>query len=452
MAASVGPDKVFASASIWQRDGDHLTRLGSLGDAPALAPDSEELQGYLLRAFDQSTFTVRDVTAEDGGHRIAYAMAAPSSGYAVYAERPIPADRRAPVDRNSAFSDLDYAIYLGTKTDDASLSTTDVDPDSLPLTGKTSTVTVPFGDTVLTLVASPRRHLGASLSQWLPLVLLVGGLLLTLVAARAGQQLVRRRVDAEHDTATITELYERVGNLYGQQRDLFDRLQRALLPSVIPSIERLEIAADYVAGAQGVDIGGDWYSIVDLHEGHFAFVIGDVSGRGVDAVAVMAQARFTLRAYLLQGDTAATALEKCSRQFDVSVDGHIVTTVVGVGDWRTGEVTIASAGHPPPLLVGDDDIRFVELSPGPPLGTGPTTFTETTFTMPSGSTLLCYTDGLIERRGESLDTGMARLTEAARASRGAGVDGLVSQVLAALDSDDAADDVAVLAFTWNADA
>ena len=84
---------------------------------------------------------------------------------------------------------------------------------------------------------------------------------------------------------------------------------------------------------------------------HFAFVVGDVSGRGIDAVAVMASARFTLRAYLLRGDTAATALGMCSRQFDVTADGHIATAVVGIGNWRTGEVTVANAGHCLPLLL-----------------------------------------------------------------------------------------------------
>jgi serine phosphatase RsbU (regulator of sigma subunit) len=447
MAASVGPDELFVSASIWHREDGRLRRLAGIGSDPALAPGSEAVQDYLRRAFQQPTFTVREVSAGDQ-HRIAYAMASPASGYAVYAERTIPPDRRAPVDRDSAFADLNYAIYLGPRIDDASLSTTDMDPTTLPLTGRTATVTVPFGDDVLTLVASPRRHLGAPLSQQLPLMLLLGGVLLTLVAARVGHQLVRRREDAVGNAATIIGLYDQVETLYGQQRELFDRLQRALLPSVIPTIPHLETAAEYVAGAQGVDIGGDWYSIVDLHDGHFAFVVGDVSGRGVDTVAAMAQARFSLRAYLLQGDAPEVALEKCSRQFDISVDGHMVTTVVGVGDWRSGEVVVASAGHPPPLLIADEAVAFVDLAPGPPLGAGPTSYRSQTFTMPSGSTLFCYTDGLIERRTEAIDAGMRRLVDAARASRGEPVDALVSHVLTTLSSDDAADDVAVLAITW----
>jgi serine phosphatase RsbU (regulator of sigma subunit) len=447
MSTSVGPDKTFVSASIWHRDGDRLTRLANVGAAPALAADAPKTQTYLRGAFDKPTFTVRSVTA---GSRqlIVYVLADKESGFVVYGERPIPADRRAPVDRDSAFAELHYAIYLGPRTVDASLSTTDVDPSTLPLSGTTARATVPFGDTVLTLVASPRRHLGGTLSQRLPLVLLVGGLLLTLAAARTGQQLVRQRQVAEAHSSTITALYDRVETLYGQQRDLSEKLQRALLPRTIPDIPQLGIAAEYVAGAQGVEIGGDWYSIISLGDDRFAFVVGDVSGRGVDAVAVMAHARFTVRAYLAQGDSPVVALEKCSQQFDISFDGHITTVIVGVGSWRTGEITLASAGHPPPLLLTGETTEFVELSPGPPLGAGPSTFSPTTFTMSPGATLLCYTDGLIERRTESIDTGMHRLATVVEASAGQAVDVIVADVLAGLRSDDAPDDIAVLALRW----
>jgi serine phosphatase RsbU (regulator of sigma subunit) len=447
MSASVGPDKLFVSASIWHRRGIRLTRLGSVGIAPALAPGGPATQAYLRRTFDTTTFTVRAVSA-GAQRRIAYAMATQGSDFVVYAERAIPANRRSPVDSNSAFADLHYAIYLGPRTDNASLSTTDMDPSTLPLTGTTARAIVPFGDTILTVVTSPGRHLGASLSQRLALMLLVGGIFLTLIAARTGQQLVRRRQDAERNASTITGLYDRVEIMYGQQRELSVRLQRALLPHAIPSIPHLEVAAEYMAGAQGVDIGGDWYSIIGLNDDHFAFVVGDVSGRGIDAVAVMAHARFTLRAYLLHGDTPAVALEKCSHQFDISVDGHITTTVVGVGNWRTGEITIANAGHPAPLLIAGGIAEFVEAAPGPPLGTGPTSYESTTFTMSPGATLFCFTDGLIERRSESIDVGMRRLAATVQTSREEPVDALVSRALASLRSNDAADDIAVLAFRW----
>ncbi len=91
-----------------------------------------------------------------------------------------------------------------------------------------------------------------------------------------------------------------------------------------------------------------------MGEDDFAFVVGDVSGHGIDAVAEMARARFTVRAYLVDGDSPQAALEKCSHQFDITTDGHMVTVVAGVGNRRTGELTVASAGRPAPLLVHAD--------------------------------------------------------------------------------------------------
>jgi serine phosphatase RsbU (regulator of sigma subunit) len=433
MSAYVGNGKLFESASLWRRQGSEVTRLAEVGVEPALVPGGAATRANLQHAFDSRTYTVRPVTV---GNRtsIAYTQADPASGFVVYAERAIPSDRRAPVDRDSAFAQLHYAIYLGPKTDLAALSTTDVSPSTLPLSGTTSRVSVPFGDTVLTLVTSPRTHLGAPLSRRLPLVLLLVGLVLTAIASRAGHQLTRRRQTVEA--------------MYGQQRDLSERLQRALLPQGNPTIPNLEIAAEYVAGAHGVDIGGDWYSIIDLDECRFGFVVGDVSGRGIDAVAVMARARFTIRAYLLDGHSPAAALAKCSHQFDITADGHMTTAVVGVGNWRTGEVRIANAGHPTPLLVTANGAEFVTTSPGWPLGAGPTSYESTCLTMAPGSTLFCFTDGLVERRTEDIDTGMRRLAATAAVAAQGTTAELVRDAVHGLRTDDASDDIAVLAMRW----
>ncbi|RNL78982.1 serine/threonine-protein phosphatase [Nocardioides marmorisolisilvae] len=445
MAGSVGPDRVFSSASLWHRSGSGLTRMASVGARPALPASST--QAYLAKAFTAKTFTVRSVKKGDRLF-VAYALASPTTGYVVYGERALPASRRAPVDKDSAFADVHYAIYFGRTPTAANLSTTDVRPGSLPLDGQTASVTIPFGDSELTLVTQPRRHLGSTLGQRLPLIVLLVGLLLSLVAARSGFQLVRRRQEAEADTATITGLYERVDSLYGEQRDLFVRLQRALLPHVNPDVPNLEIASRYVAGTQGIDIGGDWYSIIGLDEDQFAFVVGDVSGRGVDAVAVMAHARFTARAYLLDGDPPAVALEKCSRQFDISTDGHITTALVGIGNARTGEMTVASAGHPTPLLISPGAREFVQVKPGLPLGAGAATYHSTRFTMTPGSTLFCFTDGLVERRGEGIDTGLQRLADTMTPVSGSPVEEMVDHALQKLRSPNASDDIAILAIRW----
>ena len=144
-------------------------------------------------------------------------------------------------------------------------------------------------------------------------------------------------------------LYEQLGGLYGEQRTIAETLQQALLPRTNPSIPNLEIATRYVAGTVGVDIGGDWYSTLPIDDAHFAFVIGDVSGRGIDAASIMARLRFTIRAYLLEGHAPDTVLEMCSHQLDIEYDGHFATVLVGVGDLETRRVVLANAGHPRPI-------------------------------------------------------------------------------------------------------
>ena len=445
MGAVVGTeDDQFVSASLWHRDGERIRSVAAEGARQGIDGNSPEGQAFLDRALKSTTSVVERVVVGEQ-IRLAFALANPETGHVVYAERAVPANRRSRVDQDAAFADLNYAIYLGEGTDMADLSTTDVDPADLPLKGLTYRTEVPFADTKLTVVMSPRRQLGSALSQRLPIILGVGGLLLTIIAALMARQLVRARSEAENNTETITDLFQRVDLLYEEQRDLFVRLQRALLPQVIPDVPRMEIASRYVAGAQGVDIGGDWYSVIGVDDDRFAFVVGDVSGHGVDAVAVMAHARFTLRAYLVDGNSPQQALEKCSRQFDISIDDHMITAIAGIGNWRTGEIVMTNAGHPPPLLVTADQVDYFSLPVGRPLGVGPSSYEPATFTMAEGSALILYTDGLIERRTEDIDTGMRRLVDVVAPIAQDPLEALVDQVLTSLRDADAADDIAVLA-------
>ncbi len=443
-AANVGgEDALFVSASLWRRDGRAFTRLAAVGAPPGMNPAGQAIQDFLGRAAEVTTSVVQRVVVGNQG-RIAFALADPATGFVIKVERAIPRDRRSRQDQNSAFAQIDYAIYLGEDTGLDDMTTTSVDPADLPLEGSTYETTIPFGDTVLTLVTRPTEHLGSPLSQRLPVILLIGGLLLTAATALVARQLVGTRIRAETDAATINVLYQQINGLYEEQRTVSGRLQRALLPYVNPQIPQHEIASEYVAGTEGIEIGGDWYSVVNVDDDQFAFVVGDVSGRGIDAVAVMARARFTLRAYLLDGNTPAEALEKCSSQFDIAVDDHIITAVVGLGTWRTGEIVVANAGHPLPLLVSAGT-RYVEMPVGPPLGVGASSYGSTTFTMPPGSTLLAYTDGLVERRSEDIDTGMQRLADAAVAHQDEPVSQLLTSLLEDLRRDGAADDIALLA-------
>jgi len=449
LMASTGPGRLFASASLWHRDGAGLVPVASVGTPPSLDPSSATARAFVGSAFDRGSFVVAGIPTQRP-ERVGYAVADPASGYAVYAERAIPADRRVPVESDSAFADLEFATYLGPTTHTSDLATTDVSPGRLPLTGDTARDTIPFGNTSITLVTAPMGPLGGTLGSELPWVLLVGGLLLTTATAAVAALLVRRRREAERDARTIAGLYDRLDTLFGEQRTIAETLQRALLPQYTPEVPGLQIAARYVAGAAGVDIGGDWYSLIPVDDHIFAFVVGDVMGRGVGAATVMARLRFTLRAYLLEGHPPDVALTMCARQLDITTDGHFATVLAGVGDTRTRQVTLANAGHLNPLQVTGSGCAYLATELGPPLGIRETTYAPATVTMPPGSTLLAFTDGLVERRGENIEDGMARLATAA-GGPAPSLDGLLSGLVAELAQDGVEDDIAVLAFRWTGD-
>ncbi len=445
MSRATGPDKSFVSASLWEVSGASPRLVATIGVPPALDPAGPEAREFVTRASTAPTFVV--TTPGEPVTRVSYALGDQlDPRWVVYAERAIPADKVVPVQRTAPFADLFFATYIGTEATPAALATTNVPESELPLTGKVVTVPIPFGDTTLTLVAVAQRPLGGDLGWQLPWIFLVGGLLLTALTAVVSAHLVRSRRRAEADRRTITDLYDRLDVLYGEQRSIAQTLQRALLPAFNPDIPGLDIASRYVAGAEGVDIGGDWYSIIRRGEREVCFVVGDVSGRGIGAATVMARLRFTIRAYLAEGHNPGAVLGMCSQQFDIDQDGHIATVVVGVLDLDTCGLRLASAGHFAPLVVdAEGKATYLELDPGPPLGVLATTYRETTPSMAVGSTLVAFTDGLVERRGESLDVGLDRLARAA-ARGSSSVERLLDVLVGHLMDDVPEDDTALLAF------
>jgi serine phosphatase RsbU (regulator of sigma subunit) len=447
MSSYTGSGRLFASASLWEVSGTSLRPVTSLGSAPQLRPSSSEARAFMARSLHSTTFVVTDIQ-RGGRQSIGYAIAdSKNPTFAVYAERAIPANRRVPVERDSAFADLNYATYLGSTKHLSDLATTDMPVRQLPLSGDTSSQVIPFGDTTITLVAGPRGQLGGSFGANLPWIFLVAGILLTLAAAAATDQLVRRGRLAEEDAQTIAGLYDQLDGLYGTQRSIAETLQRALLPQSNPTIANLEIASRYVAGADGVDIGGDWYSLIPVDEHRFAFAVGDVSGRGISAATVMARLRFTVRAYLVEGHPPDVVLAMCSRQLDVGSDGHFATVLVGVADLESREITIANAGHMSPLIVSGTTSGYVTTSVGLPLGVAPGSYEATTVRLPLGSTFLVFTDGLVERRTESIEVGLERLARAVTVPS-ATLDDMLTAVVSRMAHNGAEDDIAVLAFRW----
>jgi anti-anti-sigma factor len=228
-----------------------------------------------------------------------------------------------------------------------------------------------------------------------------------------------RRFDAT-ERATLLALSEQCAQaldrarLYRAEHQVAETLQRSLLPQRLPQLPRLALDARYLPGAEGVQAGGDWYDVIELDESRVAIAVGDVVGQGAAAAAVMGQLRSALAAALLQGHGPAAALELLD-QFAARVPGARASTAACVTlDRAQGRVRWARAGHPPPLLVEAGEVRPLEGGGhGPVLGlTGRPPYGEGSADLEPGTTLVLYTDGLVERRGEVIDDGLERLVEA----------------------------------------
>lgn len=205
--------------------------------------------------------------------------------------------------------------------------------------------------------------------------------------------------------------------LHEQQREVAATLQHSLLPDRLPAARGVELACVYEPGQAGAQVGGDWYDAYELDEHRLAVVVGDVVGRGVAAAATMGQLRSALRAVSHGAGGPGEVLSRLDR-FVEQVPGALCTTVaLAVLDLRTHRLTYACAGHPPPLLL-DPTGSVTTLWDGrsTPLGlVRGRQRPEAEALLPTGATVLLYTDGLVERRGTSLP---GRLDELARSLAG----------------------------------
>jgi serine phosphatase RsbU (regulator of sigma subunit) len=235
--------------------------------------------------------------------------------------------------------------------------------------------------------------------------------------------------------------------LFARQRSVSETLQHSLLPERLPEIPGLATAARYVPGGPDVDVGGDWYDVMQLPGGGIGLAMGDVVGRGERAASLMGQLRNAVRAYAFEGKSPHQVIGCVNGLLLDAGSDHMATMIYGVLDAESGELRMVNAGHPPPLLIElDGRSRFLEGQNGPPVGALPTVgYTETCTVLAPGATLLLYTDGLVEDRATPLEQGLARLRAAVHGGP-PDVDGLCSHVarriLAAYPSND---DVAMLA-------
>jgi anti-anti-sigma factor len=202
---------------------------------------------------------------------------------------------------------------------------------------------------------------------------------------------------------------ERVGAIAREHRNA-ETLQRSLLPDRLPNIPGVEFASRYLPGGAGLEVGGDWYDVFTLPHGRLGLTIGDVVGRGLAAAATMGQLRTALRAYAIEADAPAAVVQRLSRLVAEFEAAQMATLIYAVLDPDTRTLSFASAGHPPPLLIGPDaQASYLMEGRSPPLGVTKAAQAEATVTIEPGSTLVLYTDGLIERRHGSIDESMEAL-------------------------------------------
>jgi serine phosphatase RsbU (regulator of sigma subunit)/CheY-like chemotaxis protein/anti-sigma regulatory factor (Ser/Thr protein kinase) len=291
--------------------------------------------------------------------------------------------------------------------------------------------------------------LESTIDSLLAVPLLVSARLIGLLylGARRG-----RRFGAE-DLELLVLAAERVAiaidhaQRFAHGRELVEILQRSLLPERLPPHPRLELAARYLPSGFAAQVGGDWYDALVLDGKRIGVMIGDVVGHGVRAATIMGELRNGLRAFAIEGHSPGEALGQLDRVVEATLGPGMVATVLFlILDPDVGSVTLASAGHPPPALVGiDGRVRFLETERCLPLGIDANApATERVHPFGAGDTLVLFTDGLVERRDESIEAGLERLRRALRDAPG-DVEELCDHILEhTLGDHRSQDDVAVL--------
>ena len=228
---------------------------------------------------------------------------------------------------------------------------------------------------------------------------------------------LQRRAFDERDAELLQLAGDRAAlaissRLTEHERGLADALQRSLIPR-FPVVPGVSLAGRYLPASEA-RIGGDWYDAFSLPDGRLGLAIGDVVGRGFHAAAIMGQLRSGLRAYALDGMRPREVLERLSRLLRQLEPGRTATLVYIVLDPHGGDLVVAGAGHPPPLVrpaVGEP--WLMDLPGSVPLGAARhARYDEQELDVDPGAALLLYTDGLVERAGEPLDAGLERLARA----------------------------------------
>jgi PAS domain S-box-containing protein len=232
--------------------------------------------------------------------------------------------------------------------------------------------------------------------------------------------------------------------LYERERHIASTLQRDLLPRRLPEAAGVTLSAHFAAGGEGTQVGGDWFDVVPLPGGRLGLIVGDVAGRGVGAAARMGQLRSVARAYAVEGHAPVEVAQRLNLYHQTLRADDMTTFVYAVVEPDLGRLRLVNAGHPPPALVVPGSAPRLLEGCSPALGIAELCSPpEIVVDLPPGATVVLYTDGLVERRGEGIADGLSRLLETMGREHG-DVEALREAVVECCAPDDLDDDVTAL--------
>ena len=342
---------------------------------------------------------------------------------------------KAPREAGTApFEELNVVLYDASRSVPGQVVVTT--SKDLPLGGRVQYLTFPVGASHWLLAVSSAQPLVGTVAAWAPWIALLAGIAASALIAATLEQVVRRR-----DAAVA---------LYYSEHRVAETLQYRLLPT-LAAVAGLDIASRYVAASDSQQVGGDWFDVFDLGDGRTAVVIGDVMGHDIEAAAAMAQIRAALRAYALENDEPALVLERLAHLVDAFDVTGLVTVIYGLLGPPNSDgaraFSWANAGHLAPLVRLPDG-QVSELGDGRSGVIGaPATEprTEGHAVLARGSSLVLYTDGLVERPGTSLTDSIGELRSSLQqVLPGKSADELCEAVLVGRALEQSRDDIAIV--------
>ncbi|MDT9684692.1 SpoIIE family protein phosphatase [Streptomyces sp. TRM76323] len=253
--------------------------------------------------------------------------------------------------------------------------------------------------------------------------------------------------------ATHTALGIDKAVLYGREAYIADELQRTMLPENLPQPTGVRLASRYLPAAETARVGGDWYDAIPLPGSRVALVVGDVMGHSMTSAAIMGQLRTTAQTLAGLDLPPQEVLHHLDEQAQRLGENRMATCLYAVYDPVAHRITIANAGHPPPILLHlGGRAEVLRVPPGAPIGVGGVDFEAVELDAPAGATLLLYTDGLVESRLRDVWTGIEQLRERLAATaqltgpdHPPPLEALCDDVLDMLGPGDRDDDIALLA-------